>query len=162
MPRCRHGRGRHDPAHRSSSEENDELRKPARENGIDLIYLLAPTTPVDRAPNRATGERFLYYVSVTRVTGVRGVVGGDVEGKVRELRSVTDLPIGVGFGISTPEQAAKVAGFADAVVVGSAISTTIENHLASGDVVEAVGNLIASMKSAMRAARDATTIAAAN
>ncbi|MGC2303074.1 tryptophan synthase subunit alpha, partial [Candidatus Binatus sp.] len=72
---------------------------------------------------------------------------------MRELRSVTDLPIGVGFGISTPEQAAEVATIADAVVVGSAISLLIEQHTKSGDVPEGVGGLVGAMKDAMKSAR---------
>ena len=144
-------------------EESGELLKPARANGIDLIYLLAPTTPIERSRRIArSASGFLYYVSVTGVTGVRGAVGVDVEGKVHELRSVSDLPIGVGFGISTPEQAAKVAAFADAVAVGSAISVLIEQHIASGDVVSAVGNLVGNMKQAMRAARAAAPSQAAS
>ena len=84
---------------------------------------------------------------------MRSEVDSDVESKVRELRTVSDLPIGVGFGISTPQQAAQVANFADAVVVGSAISTLIEQHIASGDAVAAVGGLVGALKDAMRAAR---------
>ncbi len=135
-------------------EECAELRKPARAHAIDLIHLLAPTTPLERSRRIArSGSGFLYYVSVTGVTGVRASVGADVEEKVRELRTVTDLPIGVGFGISTPAQAARVAEFADAIAVGSAISMTIEAHLATGDAVAAVGELVGSMKQAMRTAR---------
>jgi tryptophan synthase alpha chain len=135
-------------------EENMELLKPARANRIDLIYLLAPTTPLERSRRIArSASGFLYYVSVTGVTGVRGEVGSDVESKVRELRTVSDLPIGVGFGISTPQQAATVASFADAVVVGSAISTLIEQHIQSGDAVAAVGGLVGAIKEAMRAAQ---------
>ncbi|HEY1866594.1 MAG TPA: tryptophan synthase subunit alpha [Candidatus Acidoferrales bacterium] len=134
-------------------EESAELLKPARANGLDLIYLLAPTTPLERSRRIArSASGFLYYVSVTGVTGVRSEVGSDVESKVRELRTVSDLPIGVGFGISTPQQAAKVANFADAVVVGSAISTLIEQQLASGDPVAAAGGLVGALKDAMRAA----------
>jgi tryptophan synthase alpha chain len=66
---------------------------------------------------------------------------------------VTELPIGVGFGISTPAQAAEVAAIADAVVVGSAISLLIESHTSTGDVIAAVGALVGAMKDAMRAAR---------
>ena len=136
------------------SEESAELLKPARANGLDLIYLLAPTTPLARSRRIArSASGFLYYVSVTGVTGVRSEVDSDVESKVRELRTVSDLPIGVGFGISTPQQAAQVANFADAVVVGSAISTLIEQHIASGDAVAAVGGLVGALKDAMRAAR---------
>jgi len=144
-------------------EESAELLKPARANGIDLIFLLAPTTPIERSRHIArSGSGFLYYVSVTGVTGARTTLGADVETRVRELRSVTDLPIGVGFGISTPEQAAKVAAFADAVVVGSAITGTVEQHIATGDAVAAVGNLVGSMKEAMRAARAGASMQAAN
>jgi tryptophan synthase alpha chain len=74
---------------------------------------------------------------------------------------VTDLPIGVGFGISTPEQAAKVARFADAVVVGSAITLLIETNAESADLVTTVGELVGSMKLAMKAARPAADTAAA-
>jgi tryptophan synthase alpha chain len=134
-------------------EESAELLKPARANGLDLIYLLAPTTPLERSRRIArSASGFLYYVSVTGVTGARSTVGSDLESKVRELRTVSDLPIGVGFGISTPQQAAQVATFADGVVVGSAISTLIEQHIASGDAVTAVGELVGAMKDAMRAA----------
>lgn len=139
-------------------EESAELAKPARANGIDLIYLLAPTTPLERGRRIArSASGFLYYVSVTGVTGVRGAIGADVEGKVNELRSITDLPICVGFGISTPAQAGSVAAFADALAVGSAISMQIEQHIQSGDVVSAVGNLVGAMKVAMRSARPAST-----
>ncbi|HEY6420456.1 MAG TPA: tryptophan synthase subunit alpha [Candidatus Binataceae bacterium] len=135
-------------------EESAELKRPARANGIDIIYLLAPTTPIERSRRIAQqASGFLYYVAVTGVTGARDHVGVDVGAKVRELRTVTELPIGVGFGISTPEQAASVARFADAVVVGSAISLMIESHLKTGDVVESVGSMVEAMKAAMRAAR---------
>ena len=144
-------------------EESAELLKPARANGIDLIFLLAPTTPIERSRQIArSGSGFLYYVSVTGVTGARTTVGADVETKVRELRAVSDLPIGVGFGISTPEQAARVGAFADGVAVGSQISTVIEQHLASGDAVAAVGSLVGAMKDAMRAARGGASMRAAN
>jgi tryptophan synthase alpha chain len=87
------------------------------------------------------------------VTGARAHLDAGLGAHMRELRSVTDLPIGVGFGISTPEQAAEVATMADAVVVGSAISLLIEAHIKSGDVREAVGGLVGAMKNAMKAAR---------
>ena len=144
-------------------EESAELHKPARANGIDLIFLLAPTTPVERSRHVArSASGFLYYVSVTGVTGARTTVGDDVETKVRELRTVSDLPIAVGFGISTPEQAAKVGAFADAIAVGSAISTVIEQHITTGDVVAAVGNMVGAMKDAMRSVRGAVSMQPAN
>lgn len=140
-------------------EEAAELANPARACGLDLIYLLAPTTPLERArmiAHSATG--FLYYVSVTGVTGARASLATDLESNVRELRSVTAMPIGVGFGISTPGQAAHVAAFADAVIVGSAISQLIENNV-NGDVVGAVGTFVGALKDAMRAARDGQSAA---
>ncbi len=144
-------------------EESRELARPAAANGIDLIYLLAPTTPIERSRRIArAASGFLYYVSVTGVTGARAALAADLEQRVRELRSVTDLPIGVGFGISTPEQAGEVAAFADAVVVGSALSSLIEQHRESPDVVQSVGALVGAMKEAIRAARPALKAAASS
>jgi tryptophan synthase alpha chain len=144
-------------------DEAGELKAPARANGLDLIYLLAPTTPIERARKvvrSATG--FIYYVSVTGVTGARTALASDIEEHVNNLRGVTDLPIGVGFGISTPAQAAEVARFSDAVVVGSAMSLLVEANADSPDLVNRVGELVGSMKSAMRAARAGTEAAAGN
>jgi tryptophan synthase alpha chain len=143
-------------------EENAPLAKPARTSGIDLIYLLAPTTPLER--NRkitARASGFLYYVSVTGVTGARTHLPDDLAEHVAALREVTELPIGVGFGISTPEQAARVASFADAVVVGSAISTLAEEHGPTGGIISAIGDLVGAMKSAMRGARGGSANAGA-
>ena len=143
-------------------EEAGELRDPARANGLDLIYLLAPTTPVERARKVArSASGFLYYVSVMGVTGARTSVASDLEEHVRCIRGVTDLPVGVGFGISTPEQAAEVARFSDAVIVGSAISLLVEANLGSPQLVAAVGQLVGSMKAAMRAVRSGNEAAAA-
>jgi tryptophan synthase alpha chain len=142
-------------------EESRELAHPARAAGLDLIYLLAPTTPLVRSRTIVrSASGFLYYVSVTGVTGARAQVGADVEQHVRELSSITDLPIGVGFGISTPAQAAQVAAYADAVVVGSALSLLIEQHGKSEQLLAAVGGLVGAMKEAMRAARAAQPRAA--
>jgi tryptophan synthase alpha chain len=134
-------------------EESAPLAKPARANGLDLIYLLAPTTPLERNRKIAARARgFLYYVSVTGVTGARALLPDDLAEHISALRQVTDLPIGVGFGISTPEQAARVAAFADAVVVGSAISMLAEQHGHNG-MISAIGDLVGAMKNAMRGAR---------
>jgi tryptophan synthase alpha chain len=135
-------------------EEALELAAPARAEGLDLIYLLAPTTPIERSrmiASSATG--FLYYVSVTGVTGARAALASDLEQKVMTVKSITDLPIGVGFGISTADQAREVARFADAVVVGSAISQLIELHAASEGLVAAVGEFAGTLKHAISAAR---------
>lgn len=132
-------------------EEAAELAQPARAAGLDLIYLLAPTTPLERGRViAANASGFLYYVSVTGVTGARAALSTDLAAKVGTLRTVTDLPIGVGFGISTPAQAREVAGYADAIVVGSAISQLIEQHANSDDLVEVVSAFVATLKDAIR------------
>jgi tryptophan synthase alpha chain len=143
-------------------EEARELAKPARAAGLDLIYLLAPTTPIERSRLIArSASGFLYYVSVTGVTGARTNLAANLEDNIRSLRAVTDLPIGVGFGISTPAQAHEVAGFADAVVVGSAISQLIEKNVGSEDLVAVVGEFVGAMKGAIRIAPHAGDRAAA-
>ncbi|HUY18036.1 MAG TPA: tryptophan synthase subunit alpha [Candidatus Binataceae bacterium] len=132
-------------------EEAAELKGPARQHGIDLIYLLAPTTPMARAHRIVrSASGFLYYVSVTGVTGTRTELDSGLEPRVRELKTITRLPIGVGFGISTAEQAGRVASFAAAVVVGSAFSLLIEAHPETPET--AVGELAGAMKAAIRAA----------
>jgi tryptophan synthase alpha chain len=111
-------------------EEVDELWKPAAAAGIDFIFLTAPTSDDERLPvivKRASG--FVYYVSITGITGTRSADLADVEDAVRRLRRHTDLPIGVGFGIKTPDQARGIASVADAAVVGSALVDIIAGNL---------------------------------
>ncbi len=142
-------------------EESRELERPARAAGLDLIYLLAPTTPLERSRRVArAASGFLYYVSVTGVTGARDRLEADLGGRVRELRTVSDLPIGVGFGISTPDQAREVVAFADAVIVGSALSLVIEQYGSSPDLREKAGEFVAAMKGAMRSAPGQSSAAA--
>jgi tryptophan synthase alpha chain len=137
-------------------EESAELARPARASKLDLIRLLAPTTSVERCREIArTASGFLYYVSVTGVTGTRAVLPADLSPRLRELRQVTSLPLGVGFGISTPQQAAEVASFADAVVVGSAFSLILERHRHGSAAWSAVGQMAGAMKQAMNTARAA-------
>ncbi len=114
-------------------EEVDELWGPARDAGIDFIFLTAPTSDDARLPvivERASG--FVYYVSITGITGTKSADVVDVKAAVDRLRRHTDLPIGVGFGIKTPEQAAETASVADAAVVGSALVNIIANNLDGG------------------------------
>jgi len=103
-------------------EEAQTLIKPAAEVGIEVILLVAPTSPKDRIEAIATQSRgFIYLVSVTGVTGMRSQVATGVEDLLKNLRDLSDRPIGVGFGISSPEQALKVKQWgADGVIVGSA------------------------------------------
>ena len=141
-------------------EEAAELARPARAAGLDIISLLAPTTPLERSRIIArSASGFLYYVSVAGVTGARTSLAQDLQANLRDLRTVTNLPIGVGFGISTPGQAHEVATFADAVVVGSAISQLIEVNAQSDRLVEIVGEFVGALKDATRTARHAGAIA---
>ena len=111
-------------------EEVHEIEGPARAAGIDIIYLTAPTSNDARLPvvvARASG--FVYYVSITGITGTRSAAIGDIQSAVKRIRRHTDLPIGVGFGIKTPEQAAEIASVANAAVVGSALVDIIAANL---------------------------------
>lgn len=104
-------------------EEAQTLLEPARSVGIEVTLLIAPTTPPDRMAKIAEqSEGFIYLVSTTGVTGVRQQVAKGVQRQLEALRTVTDKPIGVGFGISQPEHAKQVITWnADGVIVGSAI-----------------------------------------
>ena len=98
-----------------------------RATGLDWIRLLAPTTPPARVPEVARGgSGFLYYISRTGVTGARRELRAELSDEIAELRKQVSLPIAVGFGISTPEQARAVAAVADGVVVGSAVIARME------------------------------------
>jgi tryptophan synthase alpha chain len=144
-------------------EEAPELARPARAAGLDIIYLLAPTTPLERSRVIARSARgFLYYVSVAGVTGARTDLAHDLRNNVRDLRTLTSLPIGFGFGISNALQAREVSTFADAVLVGSAISMMIETHAHSDRLVEIVGDFASKLKNAMRYARSGGASATAS
>jgi len=120
-----------------------------------LIFLLAPTSSLERARKVLTRARgFVYYVSVTGVTGVRDALPEDLGEMVRRIRAISPVPVGVGFGISSPSQAAQVAALADAVIVGSAISRLIEAHCEHPDLVIRAGAFVGSLKHALREARD--------
>lgn len=111
-------------------EEETELCLPALAGGINFIYLIAPTTDDERLPlvlKNASG--FVYYVSITGVTGTASARLSDTQAAVERIRRHTDLPIAVGFGITTPDAAAKVASVADAAVVGSALINVIRDNL---------------------------------
>lgn len=104
-------------------EEAEALLQPAAQHGIEVVLLVAPTSPKERIMAIAQkSQGFIYLVSVTGVTGVRSQLQARVKDLVLELRTVTDKPIGVGFGIAQPEQARQVVDWgADAVIVGSAV-----------------------------------------
>lgn len=134
-------------------EEGGEFRAAVQAVGLDLIYLLAPTSDAARLRKvAAAASGFVYFVSVLGVTGARSKLPAELPEWVRAVRAFTDLPVGVGFGVSTPEQAAWIAEFADAVIVGSALARIVEEagpREAPGRVAEFIGGL----RQAMRAAR---------
>jgi tryptophan synthase alpha chain len=132
-------------------EEADELRLPLRAAGLDMIFLLAPTSTEARIHRvLAAASGFVYFVSVTGVTGVKTADPERIAGLVRKIRGETELPVGVGFGISTPAQAARVGSISDAVIVGSALSKLVEDAADGEAAVAAVEALARSLKAATR------------
>jgi len=111
-------------------EEAADLCIPATQAGINFIFLAAPTTTDARLPvvlERASG--FVYFVSITGITGTRAAVTSEVAGHVGRIRALSDLPVVVGFGIRTPDQAAEFAAVADAVAVGTALVDVVADNL---------------------------------
>lgn len=103
-------------------EEDEELCLPAQAAGLNFIRLATPTTDDKRLPKVLQNTSgFVYYVSITGITGAAAAQSGDVAPEVARIKAATDLPVIVGFGISTPENARAIAGVADGCVVGSAI-----------------------------------------
>ncbi len=113
-------------------EEDEVLRVPAASHGLDIVRLATPTTDDARLKVIANGAGgFLYYVSIAGVTGTKSFAEDEVRAAVARMKTA-GLPVAVGFGIRTPEQAAAIAGFADAAVVGSAIVTRMAERAAAG------------------------------
>ena len=123
-------------------EEDDELCLPAVEAGLHFIRLATPTTDDRRLPavlENTSG--FVYYVSITGITGAANAVATDVGPEVARIKQMTDLPVCVGFGVKTPENAASIAKVADGVVVGSAIVDQIRDGKPAADVLDFVRTL---------------------
>ena len=142
------------------AEEAAELCLPALEAGISFIALTAPTTGearMDRVLQHASG--FVYHVSVTGITGTKSAAAPQIREAVGRLRRHTNLPVAVGFGIKTPQQAAMVARIADAAVVGSALVTKVAENLdptgaAKPGLVDAVLSLVGALAAGVRTARE--------
>jgi tryptophan synthase alpha chain len=132
-------------------EEAEELGQALMNNGLDPIYLIAPTTSEERIQKICDAARgYVYYVSLKGVTGAATLNVESVAEKTRQIRARTDLPIGVGFGIKDASSAAAIAVVADAVVVGSALIQKIEQHMANrAQMIEQVATLISSMRVGM-------------
>ncbi len=127
-------------------EEGSELEASTQKQGLDLIYLLAPTSTETRirlVTQRSRG--FIYLVSVTGVTGARDRLPADLEAFVGRVRQVATQPLCVGFGISTPEQASRVARIADGVIVGS----RIVQYMEADDSLLSVGNFTKGLRQAL-------------
>jgi tryptophan synthase alpha chain len=132
-------------------EESEDYEALMAKAGLCVIYLVAPTTPDNRIElivKRGTG--FIYCVSREGVTGMQKQVSQNIGEMTARIRAHTDLPIAVGFGISTPDQAKAVAASAEAVVVGSAIVNQIARHGKNADMVDQVARFTASLLNAVK------------
>jgi len=132
-------------------EESDNYEQFMRQAGLCNIYLIAPTTPEDRIEliaQRASG--FIYYVSREGVTGMQDKVASTIASMTAKIRAHTALPIAVGFGISTPEQARQAAEHTDAVVVGSAVVNEIARHGKAPEMVAKVADFVKTLAEALK------------
>lgn len=135
-------------------DEAGPLKGPAAAAGLQLIFLLAPTSTTDRRTFVARqSQGFVYYVSLTGITGAKLINMADVGKNVEKIRKVTKVPVAVGFGVATPEDAANVAAIADGVIVGSAIVKQIAAHQQKPDMVKQVAEFVRSLKTAMNDTR---------
>ena len=132
-------------------EEADGFQPAMKGQGLYTIFLLAPTSPAERIKLIAkAASGFIYYVSLRGVTGAANLDVREVAAKLKEIRAHTKLPLGVGFGIGSPEAAAQVAEFADAVIVGSAVVKRMEEMAANPDkILTEVPAFIARLREAM-------------
>lgn len=131
-------------------EEAGEILPKVQQNNIALIRLIAPTTDANRLPKILAGARgFLYYVSIMGITGTKSADADAVAAHIAKIRAATDLPIAVGFGIKTSEDAAKFAKIADGVVVGSAIVQNIEQNQGNPGLPQAISAQVKALKEAV-------------
>lgn len=129
-------------------EEGNELESITEESGLDMVYLLAPTSTDDRIATIAKRSRgFIYMVSLTGVTGARDTLPLKLEEFVRKVRQKAKQPLCVGFGIATPEHARRVAAIADGVIIGSRIIQLIEED----ETLAKLGSFISGMRQALDA-----------
>ncbi|MGN0354211.1 MAG: tryptophan synthase subunit alpha [Muricoprocola sp.] len=129
-------------------EEKEEFLPLCHKYGVDLISLIAPTSENRIAMIAKEAEGFIYVVSSLGVTGMRSEIKTDLESIVKAIRQNTSVPCAIGFGISTPEQARKMAGISDGAIVGSAIIKILEKY--GKEAPKYVGEYVKSMKDAIR------------
>jgi tryptophan synthase alpha chain len=128
-------------------EESEELRKYTKKFGVDLIFLLAPTSTEERIKLiDKLSSSFIYCISRYGTTGLRNDLYLGLEDFIKNVRKHTKKPLGVGFGISNQEQAKKVSKFCDAIIIGSAIVKIIEENLENKNLVKSVGRFIKNIK----------------
>lgn len=128
-------------------EEKEEFLPLCRKYGVDLISLIAPTSENRIAMIAKEAEGFLYIVSSLGVTGVRREIKTDLSSIIKVVREYSDIPCAIGFGISTPEQAKKMADLSDGVIVGSAIVRLLEQY--GKEAPKYIGQYVQSMKTAL-------------
>lgn len=133
-------------------EEGGEMLQALKVNQLDPVFLIAPTSTAERIRKICDASSgYVYYVSLKGITGAGHLDIDSVEKKLSEIRTLTDLPVGVGFGIKDAETASRMAAFADAVVVGSAIVSRIEAEAASLQAVDrAVAEFVSELSAAIR------------
>ncbi|MCF6178439.1 MAG: tryptophan synthase subunit alpha [Geopsychrobacter sp.] len=135
-------------------EEADEILPDLKQNDIDMITLLAPTTPPQRMKRLAEqGSGYLYYVSMTGVTGSKKLDPEEIRQAVTEVRKLSPIPVGVGFGITTAEDAATVGSYADAVVVGSALVKLIADYAHQPDLQQQVYRFVSALRQSLERCR---------
>lgn len=139
------------------SEEADLLAGPAREAGIDIIRLVAPTTDDARLASVLNGSSgFVYHVSITGITGTRTASAAELDRAIPRIRRATDLPVAVGFGVRSPDQAAQAVRSADAAVVASALLDTLAASLIEGRAApDTADRVLQQIRILARAVRDA-------
>lgn len=136
-------------------EESAELRKHTDRSGIDFISLIAPTSTDDRIRKISQNARgFLYYISITGITGTARPQVSDIKNEMKRVRNITTLPVVVGFGISTREQAGELAPYADGIVIGSAFVRLIEENSDKNNMVNIVSSYAKDIKAVIRTNRD--------
>jgi tryptophan synthase alpha chain len=130
-------------------EEGAGLREALIKNGLDLISFVAPTTSLKRMKRIASAARgFIYYVSLTGVTGIRSDLPAEIKENLKRIKKMTKKPVCVGFGISSPAQIRELNKFADGVIVGSAIVKEIRDNINKQDIIKRVAKKVAYLKNA--------------
>jgi len=136
-------------------EEGEELIDLSHRNGIACVFFLAPTSTQKRiklVSQKSSG--FIYYVSITGVTGAREDLPLTIKDHLKQIRSITNKPIAVGFGVSKPEQAARIAQWSDGIIVGSAIIRILEEDSFSEDTLSRIGEFASQIKHSMEIGYD--------